>query len=415
MVRDMASKSSSQDQLALFSIFFTFFVDNLTWSIVFPIFAPYFLDPHNHLFSPGFSAAARSCILALFIAAFSLGQFLGAPWIGECADRFGRKKALLLSVFFTWVGLAISAWSMGKGALGWLFLGRLFTGIFASNLALCLACVSDLSPDEKTKAKHFGTLSVIAGLSFIIGAFLGGKLSDPTISSHFTPQLPLWLATGLTVINWFFILFGFRETFFVPADVRFDFWESFRHIQEALQTEKIKKIYLIYFCFLFSWTILFQFMPVLMVERFTFTNSNLADLALYMGLFWAMGSGYLNQRLLPHFSAMRILEFCLFIFPFLCLGVAFTHHLIKVLLLLAGCVLVGGLAWPLCTVVISNAASKQSQGKILGLSQSVQSLAMTVAPLIGGIAFEISWTFPFVLGALASFCAGVLYLALKEQ
>jgi MFS family permease len=152
-----------------------------------------------------------------------------------------------------------------------------------------------------------------------------------------------------------------------------------------------------------------------MVERFSFTNSNLADLALYMGIFWAIGSGYLNQKLLPYFSTVRILEFCLFIFPFLGIGVGFSHHLIKVLLLLAASVVVGGLAWPLCSVVISNAASKESQGKILGLSQSVQSLSMTIAPLIGGITFQISLSFPFLVGALGSVIAGILYFALKEE
>lgn len=404
-----------QKRLALFSVFFTFFIDNLTWSIVFPIFAPYFLDAHNHLFSPHFSAAGRSFVLALFIAAFSLGQFLGAPWIGEWADRFGRKKALLLSVFCTFLGLALSAWSMANNWLFLLFLGRLFTGIFASNLALCLASVSDLSPDEKTKAKHFGTLSVIAGLSFILGAFLGGKLSDTSICSRFTPQLPLWIATGLTGMNLLFIFIGFQETHKRLHPARFDLWESFHLIREALQCKGLQKIYIVYFFFLFSWTMLFQFAPVLMVERFMFTSSNLADVALYMGIFWAIGSGYLNQKLLPRFSTIHILECCLFLFPLLCLGIGFTHHLVKVVLLLALSVMVGGLAWPLCTTVISNAAAQQDQGKILGLSQSVQSLAMTVAPLFGGIAFQISLQAPFLLGALGSLLAGVVYFALKER
>ena len=43
--------SRKRVRLSLAAVFFTFFVDNLSWSIVFPILAPYFLDVQNHLFS----------------------------------------------------------------------------------------------------------------------------------------------------------------------------------------------------------------------------------------------------------------------------------------------------------------------------------------------------------------------------
>ncbi|NGX28744.1 MAG: hypothetical protein K940chlam1_00931, partial [Candidatus Anoxychlamydiales bacterium] len=43
--------TSSKRKISFFSILFTFFVDNLGWSIVFPIFAPFFLDPQNVIFS----------------------------------------------------------------------------------------------------------------------------------------------------------------------------------------------------------------------------------------------------------------------------------------------------------------------------------------------------------------------------
>src|SRR5690606_34294193 len=62
-------------RLTLASVFFTFFIDNLCWAIVFPIFAPYFLDPENKLFTPDVSIAERTTMLGFFLMAFSLGQF----------------------------------------------------------------------------------------------------------------------------------------------------------------------------------------------------------------------------------------------------------------------------------------------------------------------------------------------------
>jgi DHA1 family tetracycline resistance protein-like MFS transporter len=402
-------------KLSLLSVFFTFFIDNLSWSIVFPIFAPYFLDKGNLVFSPEISLETRTTILGFFLMEYSLGQFFGAPFLGEYADRYGRKKALVFSVFFTLVGLAITAWSMQIHNLWILFIGRLITGIFASNMSICLAAATDLSVDEKHRVKNFGRLSVIAGLSFILGAFLGGKLSDPSIDRDFSPHLPLWIATGLSAVNCLFLVLFFRETGTIDKRTKFYLLESVQNLKEALQTEKIKRIYAIYFLFLFAWTMLFQFIPVLVVRKFSFTNSNIADMALFMGICWALGAGYISKFLLHYFSPLRVLEVCLLLFTALCGIIIFPKHIYFVLAILAGCVMIGGLAWPLCTNVISKTAPRHMQGKILGISQSVQSLAMTLAPAVGGLTYHLYLGFPFILGAAASLVAGVIYFSLKDR
>lgn len=404
-----------KSKLSLASIFFTFSIDNLCWSIVFPLFAPYFLDPENILFGKEVSEAARTTILGFFLTAFSLGQFLGAPIIGEYADRSGRKKALAVSVFFTLVGLGITAWSMGAHILWLLFAGRLITGIFASNVSVCLAAISDLSETESARVRNFGFLSVLAGLSFIIGAFLGGKLSDPTISSYFTPNFPLWVATALTIVNFLFICLGFKETGTIDQTVKFDFWESFRNIKAALRTEKIKRVYFIYFLFLFSWTLLFQFTPVVVVHSFEFTSSDIGDLALYMGLCWAVGAAYLSKLLLSYFSSLRVLEGCLCLFTLFSLSLLFPKHIYAVLPIVGLCVTIGGLAWPLFNNLISTLAPRHIHGKILGMSQSIQSLAMTLAPIAGGAASHWSVRFPFLAGAVAGSIAILVYFSLREK
>lgn len=411
----MPQLSEKSRKLSRLAVFFTFFIDNLCWSIVFPIFAPYFIDTQNILFAPDVSLATRTFLLGVFLMAFSLGQFIGAPLLGEYADKFGRKKALVFSIIFTFLGLFLSAYSMGAYQLVPLFIGRLLTGAFAGNMTICLAAISDLSVTEERKVKDFGYLSVLGGASFILGAFIGGKLSDPTIDSLFKPNFPLWLASAITLLNFFFVLFGFRETAHVHPEIKFNFFECFRNIKEALETKKIKKVYLIYFLFVSGWTILFQFTPVLVVEKFKFTSSNIGDLALYMGICWAIGAGYLNKLLLRYFYPLRILEVCLFVFTLLCGGIVFVNHLYSTVLILGASVMMGGLAWPLCTGVISSMAPNHIQGKIFGMSQSIQSLAMAVAPVIGGFTYRASLSLVFLVAASASLLAAIVYFSLKEK
>lgn len=391
------------------SIYLTFFVDYLSWSVVFPIFAPYFIDVNNQVFSPEVLPSTRTMILGFFLTAFSLGQFLGAPLIGEYADKHGRKKALTISVFFTLVGLCLTAYSMHANHLALLFIGRFMNGLFAGSAPVCLSCISDLSENEKAKVKNFGTLSMIAGFAFILGAFAGGKLSDQTLSHSFSASVPLWLSAGLTLINFVFVVFGFRETAEIHPNVRFHLLESFKHIQIALRTEKIKRIYIIYFLFFLSWTILFQFIPVLMVERFDFTNSNIGDLALFMGVCWAIGSGYLNKYVSQQFDAMQILEVCLIGIAVFSGLMIFPKHIYNLLMIIGLCVISGGIAWPICTGLISNMAPKEMQGKILGLSQSIQSFAMTIGPVIGGLTIHFSLKNPFLIAAGISLLAVIIY------
>lgn len=397
-------------RLALFSIYLTFFIDSLSWSIIFPIFAPYFLDVQNPLLPPETSLAARTTLLGLFLMAFSLGQFLASPLIGEYADKQGRKKALIVSIFFTFIGMVTTAISIKTYSLTFLFLGRLITGIFAGNASICLACISDLSETEQTKAKRFGFLSLLTGFSFVIGAFIGGKLSDPTIYPELSPDVPFWLTSCLTLINLLFITINFQETSPPNISLSFNLFESFYHIKEVLKTKKIKTIYTIYFLFMFAWTIIFQFTPVLVVHKYSFTSSQIGNLALFMGGLWALGSGLLNHIFVSHYKSKHILDVSLLVFTIFCAAIVFVSNLSLTLTCLGLITLVGALAWPHCTTVISETAAQNVQGKALGLTQSIQSLAMALAPLIGGISYQLAQDSAFLLAAVSSLIASLIYI-----
>lgn len=402
-------------KLTLAAIYFTFFIDNLSWAIVFPIFAPYFLDAGNVLFSPDVSPATRSMILGFFLTAFSLGQLLGAPWIGEFADQHGRKKALGLAIFFTFLGIGASAWFMTANNLYGLFIARLVTGAFASSTSVCLSSISDLSENEGEKLKNFGHLSLAAGLAFVAGAFFGGKLADRGINPLFGESFPLWIASALAFLNFLFVLFAVRETVVQTERKKFCLFQGFQNIRLALKTKGLKEIYLIFFFFLFAWVVLFQFFPVLMVERFGFTSSNIGDMALFMGVCWAVGAGYLNKWALCRFPTKYILEFCLIGFAVLCTATLFFSQLYVLLGILGVCVVLGAVAWPICNSLVSNLSSQKIQGKALGMTQSIQSLAMTLGPAIAAPFFHISFSLPFLLSAVTCLVAIVLYYSLVKS
>lgn len=399
----MRSSRNYLQKLKLLSVFFTFFVDNLSWAIVFPVFAPFFLDAKHQIFSPETSVAFKTMILGIFLSVFPLAQFLGAPLIGEFADKNGRRKAFIYTLFCTSTGFFLSALGMQFDILWILFVGRFISGLFSGNLSICLAAVSDLSEDSSHRVKYFGYLAMIAGASFILGAFIGGRFSDESLSPYFSPALPFWIGSIIGLVNLVFMWLFFQESFKKNPNVHFHFFDSMKNIRLALRTEKIKTVYSVYFLFIFSWNILMQFTPVVLVSQLKFSNSSLGNFVALLGLCWVLGAGLFSKNLIRFFPVRAILSICLALFSLLCFSVSIPHLGYALIVLVSSAVVLSAIAWPLCTNLISEKAEETMRGKILGISQSMQSLAMATSPLIAALAY-IHLNLPFILAGL---CASV--------
>ncbi|MBM3191747.1 MAG: MFS transporter [Chlamydiae bacterium] len=94
---------------------------------------------------------------------------------------------------------------------------------------------------------------------------------------------------------------------------------------------------------------------------------------------------------------------------------AFLHERFLFVAVLGASVMIASFGWPLCTGIISNAVYGEMQGKILGLSQSVQSLAMMLGPLIVAPFLSKDSLIPFFIAAGFSLVFGILVLLTKIQ
>ena len=64
-----------------------------------------------------------------------------------------------------------------------------------------------------------------------------------------------------------------------------------------------------------------------------------------------------------------------------------------------------GLTQPNQTSIVSSLASSQHQGEMLGIQQSITSLAFTVPPLIAGVLVSFDYRLPLIASALTIFLA----------
>jgi MFS transporter, DHA1 family, tetracycline resistance protein len=397
---------------SLSAIFFTFFIDYLGATIIFPIFAPLFLEQKQGLFHSSMSHTARITLLGLFLAVFPLMQFIFAPLVGDYADRHGRKRALVITTIVTMIGYTATGLCMQFGFVWLLFVARMLMGASSGNLSVCLTAISDVSSSKKKVVRYYTLGSVIAGFTFVVGPIIGGKLSDPTVNSLFFPAFPLYVGAALTLINVVFLIFFFYETIKKKTSQSFDLAKSMINLKIAFKTPSLKKLYAIFFFYLLSWNVMFQFLPAFLVERFSLSNSMIGNVLAILGGCWIIGSLFF-KFIYHRIPSKSILIISSVVFAALILLSIDNSGVTRFSILIGIAVFFSSFPWPLCTGEISDAAPAVMQGQIMGLSQSVQSLAMLIAPLIAAPLMSAHYGLAFGVAALFSLVYPFLLFGLK--
>jgi len=196
---------AARRQAAFVFIFATILLDMLAMGIIIPVLPKLVVD-----FTGGDTQEAAR-IFGLFGTAWALMQFLFAPLQGSLSDSFGRRPVILISNFG--VGLDYAVMALAP-TLGWLFAGRLISGIASSSIATAYAYVADVTPADR-RAARFGLLGAAFGAGFVLGPALGGW------AGSISPRLPFWIAAGLSLLNAFYGLLVLPESLPPAQRVRF--------------------------------------------------------------------------------------------------------------------------------------------------------------------------------------------------
>ena len=184
-------------QAAVIFILVTVTLDILAMGLIIPVLPKLILDFLGGRMTDAATWSAR------FAVVFALMQFIFSPVLGVLSDRFGRRPVILLSNLGLGLDYVVMALSP---TIGWLFLGRIISGITTSSIPTAMAYIADVTPKEK-RAGAYGMIGVAFGVGFTFGPAIGGLVGD------INPRLAFWVAAGLSLANW---LWGFL---FVPESL----------------------------------------------------------------------------------------------------------------------------------------------------------------------------------------------------
>jgi len=198
----VAPPGAGGSRAAMIFIIVTVTLDFLAFGIIAPVL------PNLIIRFEGGDIARASDITGYFGFAWNLMQFIFLPVLGAWSDRFGRRPVILISC----LGLGLDYIFMAVApSLRWLFVGRLISGITASNISTAFAYITDIS-EPATRAKRFGMLGAAFGVGFVVGPAVGGLLGQYNL------RAPFWAAAVLSLANFFYGLFVLPES--LPKEKR---------------------------------------------------------------------------------------------------------------------------------------------------------------------------------------------------
>jgi MFS transporter, DHA1 family, tetracycline resistance protein len=177
-------------------ILVTILLDVLSSGIIIPSLAPLIQTME------GGDAAAAGAYMGVFGMTWAFAQFVASPVLGALSDRFGRRPVILISLF----GLALDYVLMALApTLGWLFVGRVISGLTAASFATASAYIADVTPPDQ-RAQRYGLIGAAWGVGFIVGPAIGGVLADMDV------RAPFWGAAALTFAGAVYGLFILPES-----------------------------------------------------------------------------------------------------------------------------------------------------------------------------------------------------------
>ena len=404
-------------KLILATLLFTIFLDFFVLGLIYPLFTSLVFEGNGDLVSLSSSDFYKNTVFGFLTAAFPFGQFLGAPIIGHLSDRYGRRKLLVWSLIGTILTLSICALGAYATHLPLLLLGRFLGGLMAGNLTVAYASFADFSGQED-KVNNFALIPLAMGMGFACGPYIAGILANPNTHSLAGPMMPFLAATGLALINLLLVSWRFPETLSVrknQGDVIKSFTSSLTNLWSALQRGSLRPYLWILFLMLSANLVFVQFVGPLAIARFRFDITEVGYLYANIGISVSLGHLFLTRGLAGRCSSEQALMWSLISMGVLLMVLLLSYQTLALHIVAFFIMLACAVAYTNSMTLVSNQASKEQQGEVMGVAVSVQSCAEFLpAALLGLVAF-VSEMVPIFAAALFAGGACIILRALVKK
>ena len=360
----------------LLAIFLIVAVDVLGLTIMIPLL-PFYAE----------KLGASATEVGLLIGVYAACQLVSGPLLGRLSDFTGRKPLLLLSQAGTLIGFLVLAFAP---SLWVVFIARMIDGATAGNLSLAQAYISDVTRPED-RAKSFGLIGIAFGMGFLIGPAISGYLAK------FDYRYPIFAAAVLSatsILATFFLLpkvAAGKTAAEGPGGRRLSLLQWGEYGRYFRQPQIAPRLWE-FLCFALAFAMFTAGFPLFAERRLVWHGAPFGPEQ--VGFTWAY-AGFLGiflqgpalGRLVRRFGESRLsrVGFAAYSAGYLTLGFAYS---IPVLVAATTISALGSLVRPTVTSLITQAAPREEQGVVLGLTQSLTSMAQIAGPPLAGFLIQ---------------------------
>ena len=347
-------------------IFMTVFIDLIGFGIIIPLL-PFYAETYG----------ATALTVGLLSTSFSFMQFVFAPFWGRLSDRIGRRPVILIGLFGSFLSYLLFGMAH---SLVVLFVARICAGVAGANIATAQAYIADVTTPEN-RAKGMGLVGAAFGLGFIFGPAIGGFLS------RYGYQAPSFFASALSLANFtaaWFVLPESRTAVSVDRP-RMSRLEALR---AAATRPGLPSLLLIYFLVIAAFSSFEATFALFSERRFGFGATTVGYIFAFSGVVLVIVQGGLVGRAAKRFGEHRIVPVAILFLAAGLASIAWSHVLTMLLLSIALLSIGMGFNSPSITSLISRRSRADEQGGILGVSQSMASLARILGPAAGGFVYD---------------------------
>ncbi len=365
----------------LLPIFLIVAVDILGLTIMLPLL-PFYAEHYG----------ASPSVVGLLVSTYAVCQLLAGPMLGQVSDHVGRKPVLLVSQVGTFIGFIVLAYAPN---LFFVFLARVIDGLTAGNLSIAQAYIADVTA-PKERARAFAVIGIAFGIGFLVGPGVSGYLS-----AHFGYHVPILCAAALSlasILGTSFLLPAHPPHFaessgeeapVPPGGLRlrmFDWGNYFNYFRKPI----LGGLLIEFFLFTFAFATFTAGFALFAERRFTwngvpFGPKQVGYVFTYSGFLGIVVQGAMRQgALVRRLGEVRMVTLGFFAAAvgYALLGFSFG---IALLLVAASFASFGtGILRPALTSLITQQVSRTEQGVVLGLNQSLLSIAQIIGPAIAG-------------------------------
>lgn len=365
---------------ALLPIYGTTLVDTLGYTMMIPLLPAVIRQYH-----------ASDVMVGALLSVPALCSMIAAPFWGKFSDRLGRKPIIILAQVLTFGGYLAQALSH---SLVLIFVARMVSGCGGGSLGAVRSYIADVTKEDQ-RDLAYSLYGAVLGMGFIVGPVTAGFLMKRGI------ELPFFIAAALAGFNAVF------TAILLPVGLK----QAKRRktsIAESLQAANVpgvRRVLIRQFLAIFA--IVF-FLANFALYLHHILHSAVTQVGWLLSVAGAVGGAALILLVSPlaaRIGDRAVAQIGLLLSVVAYGMLAFVNALSVFFVMLVLWAVGSSMVEPTLTALLSVRAKESERGAIMGVSDSMNNLAMILGPVAGSAVVGYNARLLGVLPACAALAA----------